>query len=257
MRLHLGLAAAVALALTLYVPRAHAQTTNRVAPGIGERIRIGRAARTQPGAEIPQVFGNASGFSLAQLKYSGGGDWYADETSIQNLLAGLKERTTLHIAHSERVVVSAADEQLFNQPFLFITGHGNIKFTPLEVERLRAYLLGGGFLWADDDYGMDSAFRRELRRIMPEDSLVDLPFDHEIYRSFYKLEGGCPKVHEHDDKPAEGLGLYHNGRLVCFYTYETDIGDGIEDPTMHNDPPAKREEAMKMAVNVVMYALTH
>ncbi len=225
-------------------------------PGVAPR-RPRKGAPAPTGAEVPEAYGPASGFSIAQIKYGGGGDWYADETSIQNLLTAIKERTSIHVARNERVVVSATDEQLFNQPFLFITGHGNIKFTTVEVERMRAYLLGGGFLWADDDYGMDAAFRRELKRIMPEDSLVDLPFDHEIYHSFYKIEGGCPKVHEHDNKPAQGLGLFHNGRLVCYYTYETDIGDGIEEATMHNDPPAKREEAFRMAINIVTYALTH
>ncbi len=213
--------------------------------------------RIVPGAEVPTVAGPGNGFAIAQLKYGGGGDWYADETSISNLLAALKQRTSVHVAKSERVVVTATDEQLFNYPFLFITGHGNIKFTPVEVERLRAYLLGGGFLWADDDYGMDAAFRREIRRILPEDSLVDLPWDHEIYHSFYKIEGGMPKIHEHDGKPPEGLGIFHNGRLVCFYTYETDIGDGVEDAEIHHDPPEKREQAFKMAINIVMYSLTH
>jgi hypothetical protein len=203
------------------------------------------------------VTASPDGFAIAQLKYGGGGDWYADETSLTALLAALKARTSVRVARDERVVISAGDEQLFNYPFLYVVGHGNIKFTPLEVDRLRAYLLGGGFVWANDDYGMDASFRRELRRIMPEDSLVELPFDHEIYKSFYKVEGGLPKIHEHDGGPPRGLGLYHGGRLVVFYDFDCDIGDGIEDPTMHNDPPEKREAAMKVAINIVMYALTH
>ena len=261
----LTLPAAVAALFVCAPGPARAQATlPPTGPGAGNPFslppslsRAARRAQAQPGAEVPTVVGDANGFSIAQLKYGGGGDWYADETSISNLLAELKKRTAVHVAHDERIVVSAGDEQLFNHPFLFITGHGNIKFTPVEVERLRAYLLGGGFLWADDDYGMDAAFRRELRRIMPDDSLVELPFDHEIYHSFYKLEGGCPKIMEHDDKPAQGLGVFHDGRLVCFYTYQTDIGDGCEEAEMHGLPPEKREAAFKMAVNIVMYSLTH
>jgi len=225
-------------------------------PGLTRAAARAQQQPGEPGAEVPVVAGAANGFNIAQLKYGGGGDWYADESSISNLLAELKKRTAIHVAADERIVVTAGDEQLFNHPFLFITGHGNIKFTPVEVERLRAYLLGGGFLWADDDYGMDLSFRRELKRIMPGDSLVELPWTHEIYHSFYKIEGGCPKIMEHDGKPAQGLGLFHDGRLVCFYTYQTDIGDGCEDE-IHDLPAAKREEAFKMAVNIVMYSLTH
>ena len=238
------------------------------APGQPQPARPVRPARRGPypivtppppaaPSEPHQVTASPEGFAIAQLKYGGGGDWYADETSIENLLAALKERTTVKVARSERVVVSAGDEQLFNYPFLYIVGHGNIKFTPLEVERLRAYLQGGGFLWANDDYGMDPSFRREIKRVLPGDSLVELPFDHEIYRSFYKIQGGLPKIHEHDGGPARALAVYHGGRMVVFYDFDSDIGDGIEDNEMHHDPPEKREAAMQMAINIVMYALTH
>ena len=256
-----ALAAAVVLTGSAPAGAAWAQNSGpgsaSSAPRPAMRPQPVRQRPTPPGAEVPVVAGPGNGFTVAQLRYGGGGDWYADETSIQNLLAALKERTGIQVAAEERVVVSATEERLFNHPFLFLTGHGNIKFTPVEVERLRAYLLGGGFLWADDDYGMDASFRREMRRILPEDSLVELPFDHEVYRSFYKLEGGIPKIHEHDNQPPRALGVYHDGRLVCFYSYETDIGDGIEAEEMHHDPPEKREEAVKMAINIVMYALTH
>jgi hypothetical protein len=137
-----------------------------------------------------------------------------------------------------------------------MNGHGTVRFSPEEVERLRRYLLSGGFLFADDNYGMDRSFRRELRKVFPDRPLVDVPFDHPIYHVFYDIESGPPKVHEHDGRSPQGLGVFHDGRLVVFYTYEADIGDGIEDPDVHRDPPGVREAAMRMAINVIVYALT-
>ncbi len=239
------------------LPATGAAAQRKPAIRVNRPIGLGNPVMVPRGAEIPEPTGPAGGFTIAQLKYGGGGDWYEDESGIQNLLLGLKARTSLNVAKTERVVVSATEEELFNHPFLYLTGHGNIKFSPVEVERLRAYLEGGGFLWVNDDYGLDGAFRREIRRVLPADSLVELPFDHDLYHSFYKFDRGLPKIHEHDGKPPQGLGIYHGGRLVVFYDYETDIGDGLEDEHIHNDSPAKREEAMKMAINIVMYALTH
>jgi len=198
----------------------------------------------------------AQEFVVARVKYGGGGDWYNDPSMIPNLSKEINERTTLR-AQEEQAVVSLEDEDLFNYPFIFLTGHGNIKFDDREIKNLRTYLTSGGFLYADDDYGMDEAFRRELKRVFPDKELVELPFDHEIYHIFYDFPSGLPKIHKHDEKPPQGFGMFHDGRLVLFYTYETNISDGWADFDVHNDPPHKREEAFKMGINIVMYALTH
>jgi len=195
-------------------------------------------------------------FTIARIKYGGGGDWYSNPSSLPNLLKGLRERTTLDVADQE-ARVSILDDQLFNYPYAYMNGHGNIKFTEQEVDRLRFYLTHGGFLHADDNYGMDESFRREMKRVFPEKEMVELPFSHPIYHAFYDFPNGLPKVHEHDGKPPQGFGIFHEGRLVVFYTYECDLGDGWEDPEVHNDPPAIREAALQMGINIVIYALTH
>lgn len=196
------------------------------------------------------------GFALARLKYDGGGDWYSNPSSLPNLARALRERTPIAIDRLDEVRLSLQDEDLFAFPFLYMNGHGNVRFTDAEVERLRRYLTSGGFLFADDNYGMDESFRREMARVFPDRKFVEVPFDHAVYHSFYEIPQGPPKVHEHDGKPPLGLGIFDGDRLVVFYTYESDIGDGLEDPEVHNDPPEKREAAMRMAVNVVYYALT-
>jgi len=196
------------------------------------------------------------GFVVARLKYDGGGDWYSNPSSLPNLAQALRERVPIPVDRTDEVRVSLMDEELFNYPFLYMNGHGNVRFSEAEVERLRRYLTSGGFLFADDNYGMDASFRREIERVFPDRKLVDVPFEHPIYHCFYEFPHGPPKIHEHDGKPPEGLGIFDGNRLVVFYTYEADIGDGIEDAGVHNDPAEKREAAMKMAVNVVMYALT-
>ncbi len=198
----------------------------------------------------------APGFTIARLQYDGGGDWYGNPSSLPNLARALRERTPIPIDRIDEARVSLMDENLFDYPFLYMNGHGNIRFSDAEVDRLRRYLLSGGFLFADDNYGMDESFRREIARVFPDRKLIDVPFDHPVYHSFYSLAGGPPKIHEHDGKPPEGLGIFDGDRLVVFYTYEADIGDGIEDPEVHKDPPEKREDAMRMAINVVVYALT-
>ncbi len=192
---------------------------------------------------------------VARLRYGGGGDWYADPSSIPNLLREFSARTGIPTARSE-FVVEPADPRLSAHPFLYMTGHGNVKLNMEERDRLREHLLGGGFLWADDCYGMDESFRRTVREIFPERELILVPLDHPIYRSFYALPG-VPKIHEHDGKPPQGWGVMDGERLMVFYTYESDIGDGLEDPDVHDDPPEKREEAIRMAVNILYYALTN
>jgi len=194
-------------------------------------------------------------FTIARLKYRGGGDWYTDPTSLPNLLRQVER--VLGIPTAEEVRVSLLDEHLFAYPFLYMTGHGRVKFSSEEAARLRLYLESGGFLWADDCYGMDEYFRKEIRKVFPDDELVELPFDHEIYHMVYDFDQGLPKIHEHHGGPPHGYGIIHNGRLVVFYSYNTDIGCGLEDAEVHRDPPEKREAAMKMAINIVAYALTH
>lgn len=194
-------------------------------------------------------------FTIARLKYGGGGDWYNDRSILPNMLAELHKRTGM-LVQKEQEVVELSDDRLFSYPFLFMTGHGNIAFSAEEVERLRLYLENGGFLFADDDYGMDGSFRREIKKIIPQTQLVELPFLHPVYRSFYQFPDGLPKIHEHDHKPPRGYGLMLEGKLVVFYTYETNISDGWADVEVHNDTPVKREAAFKMGTNIIIYALT-
>ncbi len=195
-------------------------------------------------------------FTIGRLKYGGGGDWYANPSSLTNLLSAINERTSVRAAPREEVV-EITDAKLFEHPYLYMTGHGNVRFTEEEVKILRTYFAAGGFLHADDNYGMDTTFRRQVEKIFPESPLVELPFDHPIYSSFYKFPNGLPKIHEHDGKPAQGFGIFYENRLVIFYTYECDLGDGWEDPDVHNDPPEKREQALRMGINIVIYSLTH
>ncbi len=196
-----------------------------------------------------------AGLRLARLKYGGGGDWYSNPTSLPNLARALDERTPVAIAKVPETHVAPLDEELFEVPFVYMNGHGRIRLTASEASRLRRYLLGGGFLFADDNYGMDETFRETMQQVFPDRPLVEVPFDHPIYHSYYEFDQGPPKIHEHDKKPPQGFGIFDSGRLVVFYTYESDIGDGLEDADVHEDPPEKREEALRMAINVVMYAL--
>jgi hypothetical protein len=201
---------------------------------------------------------NASSYDLqiARLKYAGGGDWYNDPSIIPNLCAELNSRTTVN-ASSDQAVVAISDEELFRYPFLFMTGHGGVTFLGEEVPRLREYLDNGGFLYADDDYGMDEYFRKEMKKVFPDKELVEIPFSHEIYHMLYDFPNGLPKIHKHDEKPPKGYGIFDQGRMVVFYTYETNISDGWADPDVHKDPPEKREAAFQMGTNIVLYALTH
>ena len=194
-------------------------------------------------------------FTIARLHYGGGGDWYANPSSLPNLLRAIRERTGLPTTERE-VTVTPLSPDLYDYPYLYMTGHGNVRFTDAEVEALRRYLLSGGFLHADDNYGMDASFRREIRRIFPDKELVPVPNDHPVYRMVYEFPNGLPKVHEHDGLPAQGLGIFHEGRLVVFYSYQSDLGDGWDDPEVHGDPPEIREAALRMGVNLFVYALS-
>jgi hypothetical protein len=192
--------------------------------------------------------------TIARLHYDGGGDWYANPSSLPNLLERIARDTRLPVAEREAVVTPLSPD-LHDYPYLYMTGHGNVRFGEAELSALRAYLLAGGFLHADDNYGMDESFRRELRLLFPDKELVAVPFDHPIYRIVHTLPDGLPKVHEHDGLPAEGLGLFHEGRLVVFYSYQSDLGDGWEDPQVHDDPFEIREQALRMGVNLFAHAV--
>lgn len=202
--------------------------------------------------QIPKV--EPDRFTIARVKYSGGGDWYSNPTSIPNLLAFLSKRTGVATSENE-TVVELSSQRLFSFPYLYLNGHGNIRFTDREVQQLRKYFEFGGFLHADDNYGMDASFRKEMKRVLPNSDFVELPFNHPIYSSHFKFTNGPPKVHEHDDKPAQGLALFLDGKIVVFYTYQSDLGDGWEDEDVHNDPPELREDALKMGSNIVIWRL--
>ncbi len=192
---------------------------------------------------------------IARVKYGGGGDWYGDETSLIELLKFTRANTLLDVAPKEEVVELSSDK-LFTFPYLYLTGHGNVRFTDEEAARLRRYLDGGGFLHIDDNYGLDKHIRRELKKVFPEQEFVELPFSHPIYHTHYDFPNGLPKIHEHDNKPAQGFGLFAaDGRLAVFYSYESDLGDGWEPPTVHDNPPAKRQAALRMGVNILTYAM--
>lgn len=193
--------------------------------------------------------------TIGRVIYDGGGDWYADPSSLPNLLEAIRQYTGLAVEKQE-AQVRLKSPDLFRFPFLYITGHGNIDFDDEEVRRLRRYLLDGGFLHADDNYGMDESFRREMKKVFPETDLVAIPFDFPIYHSVFAFPDGLPKVHEHDGGPPQGLGIFAGGRLVVFYSFNTDLGDGWEDQEVHDNPEAIRELALKMGVNIYMYALT-
>ncbi|MBN1576333.1 MAG: DUF4159 domain-containing protein [Chitinispirillaceae bacterium] len=190
-------------------------------------------------------------FTVARLKYDGGGDWYANPSSLPNLVQAVKKRTTIPVCDSV-ATVSIDDDRLFHFPFLYMTGHGDVRFSERQRIRLRRYLIGGGFLWADDNYGMDQTFRREIALLFPENPLTVLPSDHPIFCSKYSL-AGLPKIHEHDGKPAEGLGVFFENRLLVFYTFSSDIGDGMENLEVHNDGPQLHEFALQMGVNIVCW----
>ena len=197
----------------------------------------------------------AQAFTIARIHYGGGGDWYGDPSSLPNLLEFVSQHTSI-LVESNEYRIQLTDPDLFRHSFLYLTGHGNIRFSEDEVGILRDYLLKGGFLHADDNYGMDASFRREMKRVFPEKDWVEIPFDHDIYHAFYDFPYGLPKVHEHDGKPPQGLGLFDGERLIAFYSYESDLGDGWEDIEVHNDPQEIRQAALKMGVNIIWFALT-
>jgi len=198
---------------------------------------------------------SAQSFSVARVHYGGGGDWYSDPSSIPNLLTYLEENTPVSTVNKD-TYLKLTDKEINKYPYLYITGHGNIRLTENEVISLRSILMNDGFLHADDNYGMDASFRRELKRVFPNKELVPLPNDHPIFHSYYSFPNGLPKVHEHDGKPPQALALFDEGRIIVLYTYESDLGDGWEDPNVHENPWPIREAALQMGVNIIYYSLT-
>jgi len=190
---------------------------------------------------------------LALLKYSGGGDWYANPTALPNLAAFCNDQlgTNLDLNYA---TVEVGSVEIFNFPFLHMTGHGNVVFSDAEAENLRDYLIAGGFLHIDDNYGMDPYVRPAMKKVFPELEFKELPFDHAIYKTAFPFDNGLPKIHKHDDKPAQGFGLIWEGRLLCYYSYETDLGDGWEDQVVHKDPQAKRIQSLRMGANILKFA---
>ncbi len=193
---------------------------------------------------------------IAKLKYNGGGDWYANKTALPNLISFCNKELGTHL-EAEEDVVEVNSPALFDYAYIYMTGHGNVVFSMDEAANLRKYLIGGGFLHVDDNYGLDKFIRLELKKVFPEAELVDIPFTHPIYHQKFKFPGGLPKIHEHDSKPAQGLGIFYQGRLVVFYSYECDLGNGWEDQRIHNDPEEKRLQALKMGANLISYCFTN
>ena len=207
-----------------------------------------------PGSEAAPGAAAQDSVTVARLQYEGGGDWYANPSSLPNLLRAVRERTGIPAAARE-AVVRPLDPELGDHPYLYMTGHGDVRFSPAERAALREYLLAGGFLHADDNYGLDKSFREEVALLFPDRELVQLPPDHPVFHAFYELDEGLPKIHEHDGAPPQALGIFHEGRLVLFYSYESDLGDGWEDPDVHGNAPEVREAALRMGVNLFVYAL--
>lgn len=199
---------------------------------------------------------NLPAYKLAKLKYNGGGDWYANRTALPNLINFCNKNLNTNFAE-EDAIVEVGSPELFNYPFVYLTGHGNVVFSDAEVTNLRKYLIGGGFMHIDDNYGLDRFIRKEMKKVFPELLFVELPSDHAIYRQKFKFSNGLPKIHEHDGKRPQGFALIWKGRIVCYYTFECDLGNGWEDyGTYPEDTQDKRLEALKMGANLIQYALT-
>jgi hypothetical protein len=200
-------------------------------------------------------FSNPS-YQIAVLKYGGGGDWYSNPTSLTNMIqfSNLEQKTNID---KEYQIAEVGSPDIFNYPFIHMTGHGNVIFSQDEADNLRNYLIGGGFLHIDDNYGMDKFVRPEMKKVFPELNFIELPFDHPIYHQKYDFNNGLPKVHEHDANNSQGFGLIYEGKLVCFYSYESDLGDGWEDQIVHNDSPESRIKALRMGANILSYVFSN
>lgn len=203
----------------------------------------------------PSVPGAGETFTIARLKYGGGGDWYSNPSSLPNLMRFVREKAGI-AASDKEAVVSLSGEDIFNYPVVYMNGHGNVSFADKEAALLRRYLTGGGFLIADDNYGMDKSFRREMKKVFPDKDLVLLPKDHPVFKAVFPFPEGLPKIHEHDGLPAQAFAIFHEGRMVVFYSYQSDLGDGWEDPSVHNDPEELHTAALQMGANLISWALS-
>ena len=192
---------------------------------------------------------------IAKLKYDGGGDWYANKTALPNLIDFCNKQLYMGLAKEEEVV-DVGSPNLFLFPYVYLTGHGNVVFSESEARNLRKYLIGGGFLHIDDNYGLDQFIRLEMKKVFPELDFIEVPFDHPIFHQRFNFKKGLPKIHEHDGKPAQGFALFYEGKMVCFYSYECDLGNGWEDQSIHNDPEAIRQLALQMGANILSYCFT-
>ena len=194
-------------------------------------------------------------FSIARVNYGGGGDWYCDPSSIPNILSYLTKNTSIKAARDE-YRIKLTTKEMRGHPYLYMTGHGNIRFTDEEIIDLREYLLGGGFLHTDDNYGLNTSFRREMKKVFPDRDFVELPHDHAVFHSYFDMPNGLPKIHEHDGRPPQLFALYNEDRIMVIYSFESDLGDGWEDEEVHNDPPELRTAALQMGVNIIYFSLT-
>lgn len=215
--------------------------------------RAGLALLLMAVSLVPRASRERTLLTIGRLHYDGGGDWYANPSSLPNLLTAIRERTALPVTSRERVVTLDGPD-LWEVPYLYMTGHGNVHLTDAQVATLRRYLEAGGFLHADDNYGMNESFRREMARVFPDRPLVEVPLDHPIYHLVYEFPRGIPKIHEHDGLPAQGFGIFIGNRLAVYYSYQSDLGDGWEDPDVHHDPEPIRQQALRMGVNLFVYA---
>ncbi len=197
----------------------------------------------------------AQNLRITRLHYDGGGDWYANPSSLPNLINFISENTNIRMDPQE-YRVKITDAELYNHPYLYMTGHGNVKFSNEEVHKLRDFLTSGGFLHADDNYGLDESFRREMKKIFPKKEWVALPYDHPIFNCYFSFPNGLPKIHKHDGKPPQALALFHHGRMIALYSYESDLGDGWEDLEVHGDGNEKHRAALEMGTNILIYAFT-
>lgn len=192
-------------------------------------------------------------FKIAKVKYKGGGDWYANKTALPNLVKFCNQNIKTNI-NPQEATVEIGSPEIFNYPWVYLTGHGNVVFSDNEAQNLRTYLEAGGFLHIDDNYGLKQFIIPQMKKVFPELDFIELPFSHPIYHQTYQFNKGLPKIHEHDGKPAQGFGLINKGKLVCFFSYESDLGNGWEDASVHNDPEEKRQEALKMGANIIQFA---
>lgn len=252
-----GVAATAGASLVLAGPSVMvpaAAASGSIAGSAASRAGVGGVAPAAPAAgeaaasRLPRM-------TIARLHYEGGGDWYANPSSLPNLLAALGQRTTLPMER-EPAEVRLTDDRLWDYPVLHATGHGEMRFSDVEVARLREYLTRGGFLHVDDNYGLDPSFRREIARVFPDRPLTDVPLSHPVYHLVYDMPQGLPKIHEHDGKAPRGLGIFIGDRLAVFYSYESDLGNGWEDVGTYDDPPPLHEAALRMGVNLFVYAVT-